>query len=323
VLVTGYGGFLGSEICRQLVAAGYAVNGLARNRYELATKLGINAFQGDATDPEIVHQAMQGCDAVIHTAALAGVAQTPHRFELANVKATQVMLDVAKQSKVAAFVHCSSPSVVFEGTADGIGQCNVDESHPYPKRFLADYPRTKAISERLVLESRHSMAVCALRPHLIWGHGDNHLTPRLVDRMRRGRLRVVGNGKNVIDTVHVEYAARTHVQALEILLREPASINGRSFFINDGNPIGCWDWIATILREFDLRPPTKTISLRTAYRLGHSLELIYRTCRLSDEPPMTRFVALQLGVDHYYDITAAREMLGFKPLMDRSLRSIR
>ncbi len=318
LLVTGYGGFLGRSICRQLLAAGHQVRGLARNSYlELAT-LGVETLRGDVTDIEDCRKAAVGMDGIIHTAALAGVWGRRADFMSINVDATDNLLKVAREFNWGAFVYCSSPSVTF----DGHPQSGIDESVPYPRRWLCDYPRTKAIAERRVLEANRSdgMLTCALRPHLIWGEGDPHLIPRLVSRCQSGRLRCVGNGLNRIDTVHVDAAAAAHCMAAQRLLEGKTEAAGRAYFITDGEPVGCWDWINQILRGAGLVPPEKQISRRVAYRVGYLLELAYSALRIQQEPPMTRFVALQLGVDHYFSIEAAKKFLGYQPIADRAAK---
>ena len=315
VLVTGYGGFLGSEITRQLLHDGYQVNGLARNRYPVLIEQGVTSFAGDISDPAICQQAIAGCQAIIHTAAIAAAGGPRQWFERINIIATDVLLDAAWEAGCNVFVFCSSPSVVF----DGKSQRNINESTPYPTRWLADYPRTKAIAEQHVLSRANAnFQTCALRPHLIWGRNDNHLMPRLIDRARRGRLRIVGDGKNIIDTVHVEAAAQAHVRAMQKLLSGDPSINGKPFFLTDNAPIGCWDWINQILKTADQPVPAKRISLNAAYRIGHVLEIAYRLSGTKAEPPMTRFVALQMAVDHTYDISAARKLLNYEPIESRS-----
>jgi nucleoside-diphosphate-sugar epimerase len=270
------------------------------------------------TNPEACRHAVDGVDAIIHTAAHAGVWGPAKEFELANVVATTNLIDAGLKRRIRAFVHTSSPSVTFDGTA----QCNMDESAPYPKRWLCHYPRTKAISEQSVLAANQSdsMLTCALRPHLIWGVGDPHLIPRVIDRCRTGRLRCVGSGRNLIDTVHVELAAAAHRLALEHLMERDSQASGRAYFITDGQPIACWDWISQILSCAGLETPRRRISLAAAYRIGHLLELIYRIFRIRREPPMTRFVASQLGVDHYFNIHSARDKLGIQPLSNREQR---
>ena len=108
----------------------------------------------------------------------------------------------------------SSPSVVFGGHDIAGG----DESLPYPRRYLAHYPRTKAEAERLVLAANGpDLATVALRPHLVWGPGDNHLIPRLLARARSGRLRIVGDGTNRVDVTYVDNAAAAHLLAADRL----------------------------------------------------------------------------------------------------------
>jgi nucleoside-diphosphate-sugar epimerase len=92
---------------------------------------------------------------------------------------------------------------------------------------------------------------------------------------------------------------------------------GRAYFITDGAPIECWQWIGLLLENAGLTPPSRRISTAAAYRIGHLLELSYRLFRISKEPPMTRFIAAQLGVDHYFSIDAARQFLGYNPMVDR------
>lgn len=315
ILVTGYGGFLGEAICRQLLDSGYRVRGLARKAYPELSRLGIDGIQGDATSKEICLRASRGIDGVIHTAAIAGVWGKRKTFESINVGATLHLLEAAKRYSIRAFVYCSSPSVTFDGSP----QKGIDESAPYPTRWLCDYPRTKAIAEQAVLaaDDRRQLWTCSLRPHLIWGEGDPHLIPRLIDRCRSGRLRCVGDGQNLIDTVHVDNAARAHVLALERLLGGDDEVAGRPFFVTDGQPIACWEWIQQILHGAGLNAPTRRISLAAAYRIGGLLEFAYGLLRLPQEPPMTRFVAAQLGVDHYFSIEAARRLLDYQPSIDR------
>ncbi len=318
VLVTGYGGFLGRALCRELVRCGYRVRGMARGVYPDMQSMGVECMQASATDDSACDEACRGMDAVIHTAALAGVWGPAKRFEEVNVGATNNLLRSCEKFKIGAFVFTSSPSVTFDGSS----QCNIDETAPYPTRWLCHYPRTKAIAEQQVLAANHpnGLATCSLRPHLIWGVGDPHLIPRVIEKCRSGRLRRVGDGRNLIDTVHVDHAAIAHRLALERMLGRDQNAAGKAYFITDGTPIACWDWIETILKSAGLQPPQRGISFRSAYAIGGMLEAIYTTLRISTEPPMTRFVAAQLGVAHYFDISSAKERLGYEPLTDRAER---
>lgn len=314
VLVTGYGGFLGAAICRQLLELGFAVRGLARSVYPDLLKLGVQAIQGSVSSAECCREACRDCDAIVHTAAKAGVWGKWQDYYEVNTAATERLVQAAKAAKVRAFVHTSSPSVTF----DGKHQSGVDETVAYPTQWLCHYPQTKALAEQIVLAAPTdgTLLACALRPHLIWGLHDPHLFPRVIERTRSGRLRRVGTGKNLIDVVHVENAAQAHVLAVQQLLAGNQQVNQQAFFVTDGAPVECWQWISRIIETAGQQIPKRSISFKAAYRIGAILEAVYTVSLVRAEPPMTRFVAAQLALDHYFSIDKARRLLGYKPAVN-------
>jgi len=173
---------------------------------------------------------------------------------------------------------------------------------------------TKAAAEAEVLAAHTpALATVALRPHLIWGPGDPHIVPRILALARVGRLRIVGEGRNRVDMVHVENAADAHIAA-EAALRSPGSgAGGRAFFITNGEPVVLWDWINGLLAALGEPRVGKRMSLGAATALGAACEAAWATLRLKGEPPMTRFVASELARDHWFDISAARRELGYAP----------
>jgi len=249
---------------------------------------------------------------VHHVAALAGAWGPAEDYQRTNVLGTDHVIAGCRAGEVPRLVFTSSPSVVAPPDVDTHHE-GVDEATPYPPRYLADYPRTKAVAERAVLAANDDfLATCALRPHLIVGPGDPHLLPRVFARARTGRLRVVGDGANRVDLTWVEDAARAHLLAADRL--EPGSpIAGRAYFVTQGEPIELWPWLERLLDRLGLPGPRGRISATGAYRLGAALEACWRLLRLSGEPPMTRFVATQLGTSHWFDIGAARRDLGYEP----------
>lgn len=309
-LVTGAGGFLGRYIVEQLVARGDQVRGLGRGRYPELEAFGVEMRQVDLRDRSATIAACEGMDVVFHVASVAGIWGPWDHFYGINVQGTDNILAGCWEHEVPKLVYTSSPSVTFTGQP----QSGVDESVPYAKRWLCHYPHTKAIAEQQVLEANgcQGLLTCALRPHLIWGPRDGHLIPRVIERGRRGQLRRVGDGKNLIDMIYVENAAQAHLQAADALA-ENSPVAGRAYFLSQGEPVNCWDWINEILALADVPPVNRSISLQTAYRVGAALELAYRLLGKQDEPRMTRFLALQLGTDHYFDIRRARDDFGYAP----------
>jgi nucleoside-diphosphate-sugar epimerase len=266
--------------------------------------------RGDLADAHFVNQSIQDVDAVIHTAAVAGVWGPWDHFYRNNVLATHHVIAACRAHRVGNLVFTSSPSVTFRGDH----QRGVDESEPYPERWLCHYPHTKALAEQHVITAHApgQLATLALRPHLIWGETDPHILPRLVQRAASGRLRIVGDGQNRVDTVHVVNAAAAHLDALDALHREPESAGGRAYFIAQDEPVNCWEWISQICEIAQVPPPRKRISFPAAYALGTACELAYRALGKKSEPPMTRFVAAQLARDHYFDISEARRRLRYQ-----------
>jgi nucleoside-diphosphate-sugar epimerase len=320
-LVTGGGGFLGRYIVEQLVARGDRVRSFGRGEYPGLAALGVEVVRGDICDREAVAAACQGVDCVFHTAAVAGIGGPWPKFREVNVDGTQNVVQACRAQGVPRLVFTGSPSAVFAGE----DQCGVNESTPYGTAWLeshgAHYSRSKALAEQLVLEANlpGRLAVCALRPHLIWGPRDQHLIPRLITRARSGRLRRVGDGTNLVDIVYVENAASAHLQAADALAQENPPLTGKAYFLSQGEPVNCWQWIDEILALADLPPVQKSISYRSASRLGSVLEKLSGWLRIEREPPMTRFLAAQLAMSHWYDISAARRDFGYEPQVSTAL----
>ncbi|MCA1778999.1 MAG: NAD-dependent epimerase/dehydratase family protein, partial [Xanthomonadaceae bacterium] len=240
ILVTGGGGFLGQAVVRLLLNGGHRVAILNRSACSDLESLGVECLRGDLADRETVFGACRGRDAVIHVGARAGPGLFRPAFERPNVVGTQNVIDSCRSHAVGFLIYTSSPSVVHSGR----DLAGADESTPYPTHFPAPYPATKAEAEKRVLAANgRSLKTTALRPHLIWGPGDNHLLPRLVQRNRSGRLRLPCPDKK-IDTVYIDNAAEAHVLALDNLAGS-ATAAGNAYFISNGEPLA----VAEIMRR--------------------------------------------------------------------------
>lgn len=308
-LVTGGGGFLGHAIVRRLLERGIETRSFSRTAHGALKELGVQQFQGDIADPKAVGLAARGCDVVFHVAAKPGLWGRYEDYHRTNVVGTQTLIDACRELGIRRFVYTSSPSVVF----DGNDMEGVDESVPYPSHYEAHYPRTKALAEKLVLAANNDhLATTGLRPHLIWGPGDNHLLPRLVARAKSGQLRRIGSRPNLIDTVYIDNAAEAHVNAAERL--EPGSRPaGKAYFISQGEPVPLWEMVNRLLEAAGAPPVKKSVPTWLAMALATCFESVHRVTQNPAEPRLTRFVVREMSTAHWFNLEAARRDLGYDP----------
>lgn len=313
VVITGGGGFLGGAIVRQCLARGWKVRALGRRAQPELSAQGVDFFTADiAKDTEKLASIFAGADVVFHVAAKAGVWGKFKDFYKTNVAGTLNVIEACKRAGVKNLVYTSTPSVVFNENEIAGG----DESLPYCASKLSPYALTKAEAERCVCaEPPARLRTVSIRPHLIWGLGDPHLVPRVIAQAAQGRLRIVGDGKNKVDLTHVENAAHAHLLAADALLRGDETVLGKAYFVSDGAPVVLWDWINALLETLGLLPLTDKISFKFAYAAGTFLEWFWKIFGVADEPPMTRFVALELTKNHWFCIDAARRELGYAPVV--------
>ena len=309
ILVTGAGGFLGQGIVKALCARGHEVCSLQRGDYVELEALGIEINKGDIADREAVIRASKSCEVIFHVAAKAGVWGDYEDYYRSNVLGTKNVLEACKENGIRYLVYTSSPSIVF----DGEDEDGIDESTPYSKNMMTHYQRTKAEAEKLVLAANNEkLATVALRPHLIFGPGDPHLAPRIIERAKTGRLRLVGTRENRVDITYIDNAVTAHLAAMDGLL-SGAECLGKAYFISNDEPLPMADIVNRILDAAGLPRITKTVSPGLAYFAGAVMELVYSLFRIRSEPFMTRFIARQLARAHWYDISAAKRDISYKP----------
>jgi len=308
VLVTGGGGFLGSAICRLLKARGDDVVSLSRSHYGALAALGIRQVQGDVAVLDSVLAASKGCNAIIHSAALAGIWGNFDEFSRTNIGGTMAVIGACELNGVGKLVHTSTPSVVHAGHDIEGG----NESLPYATQFKAHYPATKAVAEQRVLAANSPrLATVALRPHLIWGPGDRHLLPRILARADAGQLRFIGPPKKV-DTIYIDNAAQAHLDALDRLA--PASAcAGRAYFISQDQPIALEEMVNRLLRACGREAVSKHLSPTIARLAARAFETLYKALGKQQEPPLTSFLVEQLSTAHWFSIHAAKRDLGYQP----------
>jgi nucleoside-diphosphate-sugar epimerase len=218
VFVTGGTGFIGGDVVRQLRARGDEVACLVRSP-EKTTKLrelGCELSAGDLGDEDAIREGMQGCDAVIHAAAMYEVGipakQRPAMWE-ANVAGTERVMKVALEEKV--------PRIVYVSTVGIFGNTNkqvVDESYENPETdFTSYYEETKLEAHKVVQRMIHEQELPAIivQPGGVYGPDDTSQVADLLEQFFAGKLPLMPFPELGICMSHVEDIAGGILLALD------------------------------------------------------------------------------------------------------------
>ncbi|WP_298748905.1 NAD(P)-dependent oxidoreductase [uncultured Serinicoccus sp.] len=308
VLVTGASGMLGGAVADLLADRGWDVTVMQRRPAGGRHR----ELLGDIRDPDAVHRAVTGQDAVVHLAAKVDVVGPWRDFVDINVRGTRRVIEALRAQGGGRLVQVSSPSVAHTGRSlagAGAGPAT-------PMRARGHYARTKAAAELFALEADSAdLLTTAVRPHLVWGPGDTQLVGRIAERARQGRLALVGAGTVLVDTTYVDNAASALVAALDRI--EVA--HGQAYVVTNGEPRPIGELIGDICRAVGAPAPRLHLPTPLAWGLGAAVEgataLSERVPGLPTitQPPMTRFLAEQLSTAHWFDQRRTREALGWQP----------
>jgi nucleoside-diphosphate-sugar epimerase len=311
ILVTGGAGFLGQALCRGLLERGHRVRSFQRHHSAELQAMGVEQVLGDLADADAVREAALGCVAIFHNAAKAGAWGSYDSYYRPNVIGTDNVIAACRAHGIRKLVYTSTPSVTHRATNPVEG--GTAETVPYGEHFKAPYGTTKTLAEKAVLAANGpQLATVALRPRLIWGPGDNQLLPRLVERAKAGRLRLIDGGRNRIDTTYIDNAAQAHFDAFDHL--EPgAACAGKAYFISNAEPRESREIVNALLAAVGAPTVTKTLPFAAAYAIGAVCEALWHVLPLKGEPPLTRFLAEQLSTTHWYSMAPATRDFGYVP----------
>ena len=302
VLVTGATSLIGRAVVTRLQDRGDVVSVFQRRPGDLGTA----EHLGDVADPSAVAAAMAGTEAVVHLAGRVAITGPWSEFEETNIVGTHNVVDAAREAGVGRLVHVSSPSVAHGGRS----LVGAPAGAADPEMTRGHYATSKAQAELVALAANTpDLAVVAIRPHLVWGPGDTQLVARIVSRARAGRLAIVGSGAALIDTTYIDNAADALVAALD---RAP-ELGGRALVVSNGQPRPVRELLNRIVIAAGIEPPRIKVPYRVARTGGLAVERIWERRGREDDPPMTSFLAEQLGTAHWFDQRETRSALGWQP----------
>lgn len=306
VLVTGGRGLLGEAVVAELIRRGHRVTSFQRTT--AGHRPGVVQRLGDVTDADAVLTAVAGHDAVVHLAAKVSIVGPWAEFERVNVGGTRNVLDAVAAHGVTRLVHVSSPSVAHAGRPlVGVAAAPAD-----PAAARGHYARSKALAEGLVLaDVPAGVHLAVLRPHLVWGPGDEQLVGPIVDRARRHRLFLIDRGAALVDTLYVDNAGSAVAQALERChLPEVAR---RPLVVTNGEPRTLAEMIDRIAAAAGAPGPRGSLPYPVAKAAAVGVERVWSALGRTDDPPLTTFLAEQLATAHWFDQRATREALAWAP----------
>jgi len=309
ILVTGGGGFVGHALIKRLKVEGYELSSFSRQTYSFLDQLEVNQISGNLGSFNAVMNAVKDHDIVFHVAAKAGFWGSPKEYHEANVLGTNNIIKACQDSNVSKLIFTSSASVVFGGEAIENGDTNL----PYPNIPLNNYTATKALSEQAVLKANSDkLKTISLRPHIIWGPGDRHIIPRLLDRAKSGRLQQIGDGKNRIDTIYIDNFIDAQLLAIKALDENPVC-RGKAYFLTNDEPVLLWKFLNDILVAAKYEPISRVISQNTALILARVLTGLHHIFLPKKEPALTSFLVKELSQSHWFNISEAKKELGYSP----------
>ena len=308
VLVTGTGSLLLGGIASELLRRGDEVVCLQRRPAAFIGHQNAREVLADVCDEEAVALAAEGCDAIIHGAARVGVVGSQKEFFDTNVRGTENIIHAAAQQGISRLVFVSTPSVAHTGSSligASAGDAEIGRSRSY-------YAESKAIAERTVLNARNEqLAVVAIRPHLVWGPGDTQLVGRIVERAASGQLAVIGTGNALVDSTYIDNAISAHIAALDAL-HVGSACDGNAYVVSNGEPRTVNELMRSMCESAGVLFEPRHLSLALGIRFGSVIERLWPLMR-SSEPPITRFVAEQLGTAHWFDQRSVQQDLQWAP----------
>jgi nucleoside-diphosphate-sugar epimerase len=305
LLVTGATGMVGRHVVERALAAGYRVRGLAR---DTSDKSGfdprIEWHAGDLERPETLPPALEGVELVVHTAAKVGDWGPLDEYRKTNVVALEHLVTAARHAgKLRRWVQISSLGVY--AARDHFG---TDETEPIDLAGLDGYTRSKAEAEELL--ARHmadGLPATILRPGFIYGRGDRHVLPRLVERIQSGRMKLFGDGAKLMNNTYVDNL----VDAIFLALDSPAAV-GETFNIRDGRLVTKAEFVGEIVSYLGAKPVGK-IPLGLARVLASVFEGVARAVGSRRAPLVNKARYKFLGLNLDFSIAKAERVLGYRP----------
>ncbi|HEV3255913.1 MAG TPA: NAD-dependent epimerase/dehydratase family protein [Gemmataceae bacterium] len=305
-LVTGAGGFVGSQVVQECLASAQPVRALLRDPDKAGglRARGVEVLAGDIRDAGAVTAAMRGVDVVYHCAAAVGPQYSRGEIYETNLLGVRRVLEALRQVGRGKLVLLSSINV--------LGTRHLDHAtEDLPCRRSGDPAAdVKIEAERMALEyqRRHGVTLTILRPGFIYGPGDTRNLPKLVEAVRRGRFAYIGSRHHVVPIVHVQDVVRAM-----LLAAGAAASDGRIYHITDGSRTTIGELVDLLADLVGCPRPRRVLPYWVPRAACTVSEWLGRMHLRRGPARITRASLRFLGTSRSVDIGRATEELGYHP----------
>lgn len=311
-LVTGATGMLGSHVAERLVAQGRSVRALVREGSDtrFLEGVGVGLIIGDLVDREACERAVGGVERVYHCAAKVGDWGPWREFQSSCVDATRNIAEAAQTAGVTRFLHISSTSAYGHPKEGGAA---IEETAAMGQNMWVwdAYTRSKVESEKIIWGlAAEGLPVTVIRPSWLYGERDRTTTARLVGRLRKGKVLLVGRGDNPLSAVYVGIVADA-----AILAANDGGSVGEAYNITNQGAITQREFMNLLAEACGAPAVTRKVSYTVAYAAASVFEAKGRLLRQVEPPWVTRYATWLLGRNLEYSTEKARVRLGWAPGM--------
>ena len=297
-LVTGATGFIGRHLVAALAGQGERVRALYRDEQKRSLYLSrdVETIRGDACDPSVLRDAVEGVDVVYHCAA---AHSTCPAIEIGrtNVASVRCLLSALRDSGGRArVILMSSLNVLGNGSFAGATEA-------MPRRRTHDRHVDLKIEAEELAEQwiADGFDVVILRPGLVYGEGDPHV-PKLARAIYRGKFVFIGSRDHVVPMIHV-----TDVVEAMRLAAKARSGTSRIFNLTDGTATTIGEFVDCLAHALECPAPTRVLPAVVP-------RVTVAVCGLlGRDGPISRSALRFLGSSRHVDIARARTELGFEP----------
>lgn len=306
ILLTGATGGLGFRTLERLIENPKIEKIIATGRVIRPTHFvehnKVNYQLGNLEAVNFVSELVEQVDYIVHAAALSSPWGKYAEFEKANVFTMNNLITTAKTHNIKRFVYVSTPSLYFNGK----DRFNVKETDPLPNEFVNAYSKTKREAEVALEKSK--IPYVTLRPRALIGRGDTIIMPRLIRAFEEGKLKIIGDGKNIVDLTSLANVA----DSIELSLFVGDAGLYQTYNITNGEPVKLWETIEKVLLMLGHEINKKKIPYSIVKMLSQIMELKAKVTNYQ-EPALTTYGVGILAKSFTMDISKAKSLLGYSP----------